>query len=114
MVTTEQKLLAIAAHIAWVVGGIGLIVVPLIVYVVRKNDPFVAHHAKQALVAQLTMFVMSSLVSLLMMILIGFLLLPALALLWIGFFVAAVMAVVRAADSRLFYYPFIQPFVDRL
>ncbi len=114
MITTEQKLLAIAAHIAWVVGGIGLIVVPLIIYVWRKNDPFIAQHAKQALVAQLTMFVISSLVSLLMVILIGFLLLPALALFWIGFFIAAIMAVVRAADSRPYYYPLIQGFVERL
>ncbi len=114
MITTEQKLLAILSHVAWMVGGIGLIVVPLVIYLLRKDDPFVAHHAKQALIAQLTIFVLSALVGVAMMILIGFLLLPAVVIVWIGFFITSIMAVVRVADGRYYYYPLIQPLVNRL
>lgn len=114
MITTEQKLLAILSHMAWMFGGVGLVVVPFIIYLLKKDDPFVARHAKQALVAQLTVFVLSAFVGLTMMLLIGFLLLPAMALIWIGFFVCNVIAVLRAADGRDYYYPFIQPLVLRI
>lgn len=114
LVTTEQKLLAILSHMAWMFGGVGLVVVPFIVYLIKKDDPFVARHAKQALVAQLTVFALSAFVGLMMMLLIGFLLLPAMAVIWIGFFICNVIAVLRAADGRDYDYPFIQPLVLRI
>ena len=49
----EQKLLAVAAHLGYMGGGIGIIIVPLCIWIFKRNDAFVAHHAKQAFFTQL-------------------------------------------------------------
>jgi len=72
-ITGEQKLLAILAHLAYLLGGLGFIIAPLVIFLLRKEDPFVYHHAKQALVAHLAILAASVITSLLCILLIGFL-----------------------------------------
>jgi uncharacterized Tic20 family protein len=111
-VTGEQKILAIVSHIGYFLGGVGLVIVPLIIFLIKKDDYFVYDHAKQAMIAQLVIFVAGAVVGLLSMILVGFLLMPLLALGGIILFVTSIIASIKAFDGEYYRYPFIQKIVD--
>lgn len=111
--TGEQKLLACAAHIAYFLGGLGFVVAPLVIFLLKKDDPFVYEHAKQALVAHLVILAASAAVSLLCIALIGILLLPVLAILWLILVVTSIIATVRAFNGQDYRYPFIQRIVEK-
>jgi uncharacterized Tic20 family protein len=113
-ITGEQKLLAILAHLAYLLGGLGFIIAPLVIFLLRKEDPFVYHHAKQALVAHLAILAASVITSLLCILLIGFLLVPVLALLWLLLLITSIIAAVKSADGQFYEYPLIQSFVHKL
>lgn len=112
-VSGEQKLFAITAHIAYLLGGLGFIIAPLLILLLRKDDPFVNHHAKQALVAHLAILILSAIVSFLCTILIGVLLLPILVILWLVLLVTSVIASIRALNGEEYYYPLIQSIVNK-
>ena len=38
-VTGEQKLLAILAHLAYFLGGIGFVIAPLVIFILKKTIP---------------------------------------------------------------------------
>jgi uncharacterized Tic20 family protein len=61
-ITGEQKLLAIIAHLAYFLGGLGFVIAPLVIFLLKKDDVFVYDHAKQALVAHLVILAVSVLV----------------------------------------------------
>lgn len=113
-VTTEQKLLAIVAHLAYFFGGLGFVIAPLAILIWKKDDPFVYHHAKQALVAQGVLLIASLAVGLLSMLLIGLLLVPILALAGIALVLTSLFAAYSALNGELYRYPCIQPIVDKL
>lgn len=113
-ITGEQKLLAILAHLAYLLGGLGFIIAPLVIFLLRKEDPFVYHHAKQALVAHLAILAVSVITSLLCILLIGFLLVPVVALFWLLLLITSIIAAVKSADGQFYEYPLIQSFVHKL
>ena len=81
----------------------GNIVGPLVVWLVkREQSPFVDHHGKEAINFQisLTIYALASL--LLMLILVGFLLLPAVVVFGI---VMVIIAAVRANEGVEYRYP---------
>ncbi|MEL7564607.1 MAG: DUF4870 domain-containing protein [Dehalobacterium sp.] len=113
-VTGEQKLLAILAHLAYFIGGIGFIIAPLVIFLVKKDDPFVYDHAKQALVAHVMLLIASVVVALSCILLIGVLLIPVLFVLGIIFVITSLIAAFRALDGKLYAYPFIQGIVNKI
>ena len=113
-ITAEQKLLAVLAHISYFLGGLGFIIAPLLIFLLRRNDAFVYEHARQALVAHLTVLVLSAGVFLLSFLLIGLLLLPLLAVVWLALLVTSIIASIRAADGDEYRYPFLQGLVRRI
>lgn len=113
-ITGEQKLLAILAHLAYLLGGLGFIIAPLVILLLRREDEFVYHHAKQALVAHLAMLVASVVAGLLCIALIGLLLLPVVAVLWLVLLVTSVIAAIKAADGQHYEYPLVQGLVRKL
>lgn len=113
-ISGEQKLLAVVAHASYFLGGIGFVIAPLVIFLLKKEDHFVYNHAKQALVAHLTLLVLSVVVSLTCVLLIGFLLLPVLAILWLILVVTSIIAVVKSLQGEYYYYPFIQNLVNKL
>ncbi|MDF2928714.1 MAG: hypothetical protein K0Q75_952 [Anaerospora sp.] len=102
------------AHLAYLLGGLGFIIAPLVIFLLRKEDPFVYHHAKQALVAHLAILAASVITSLLCILLIGFLLVPVLALLWLLLLITSIIAAVKSADGQFYEYPLIQSLVHKL
>lgn len=113
-VTGEQKLLAILAHIGYFLGGLGFIVAPLCIFLLKKEDPFVYEHAKQALVAHLVILIASAITSMLCFLLIGFLLMPILAIFWLMLFITSIIAAIKALDGQFYEYPMIQRFVTKI
>jgi len=113
-ITGEQKLLAILAHLAYLLGGLGFIIAPLVIFLIKKDDSFVYEHAKQALVAHLAILAASIIIGMLCFLLIGLLLLPIMAILWLLLIITSIIAAVRAADGELYEYPFIQKLVTKV
>ncbi len=99
-VSTEATVLALASHLSWVVGL--PVVVPLVVWLIRQDDPWVRGHAAEALNFHLTTAVYAVVGVVLALVLIGFLLL---ALLGAFFLVASLLAAVAAAQGRPYRYP---------
>ncbi|BBB92721.1 MAG TPA: DUF4870 domain-containing protein [Methylomusa anaerophila] len=113
-ITGEQKILAIIAHLGYLLGGAGFIIAPLIIFILKKGDPFVYDHARQALISHLAVLVLSLAISFLCFLLIGILLLPVLAVVWIGLVITSVIAAIKALNGELYRYPFIQEIVDKI
>ena len=113
-VTGEQKLLAILAHISYFCGGIGFILAPLVLFLLKKDDSFIHEHAKQALIAHLSILTLSSIVGILCMLLVGVILLPLVGILWIILLVTSILGAIKALNGETYEYPFIQGFVRKL
>ncbi len=106
MSPSDEKLWATLVH----VGGIFLGVIPaLIGYLVLKDrGPFVRAHTQTALNFQITMLIASVVGVITSFILIGFVLLMAVAVLIIVF---SIIAAVKANGGEYYTYPLTIPFI---
>lgn len=101
--------LAGLAFLVPVVLGVGAVIGPLIVWIIKKEQfPFVDEQGKEAINFQLTMLIYGIVSLVLFLACIGFILLPAVALIDI---VLAVIAAVSANDGYHHRYP--KPFIIR-
>jgi uncharacterized protein len=101
---------AMLCHLAGFVGflpilpGIGWILGPLIVWLIKKDQyPFVDEQGKEAVNFQITMLIYSAVSALLLLTCIGILLLPAVLLTDI---VLVVIATIKANDGFHYRYPY--------
>jgi len=92
--------LALLAHLLGIVTGF---VGALILWLVKKDSPFVTHHSLEALNFQITMAIAYVVCWLLMFIVIGILLMP---LLFIGNLVFCILAAMAASRGEMYRYPF--------
>lgn len=103
----EERNWAMIGHLSallFLVTGIGGILGPLVVWLIRKDDmPFAAQQAKEALNFQITMFLLGILAWILVFVLIGFALL---AILCIVNVVLTIVAAVKASEGVAYRYPF--------
>jgi uncharacterized protein len=92
-----------------IVPGIGAVIGPLIVWVLRKEtSPFVDEQGKEAVNFQITMLIYGIISTVLLLACIGIVLLPAVAVIDI---VLAIIAAVKANDGHHYRYP--KPFIIR-
>lgn len=99
--TSDEKTIAILSHILCLVAGLGF-VVPLVIYIVKKDSPFIRAHAKESLNFQLTVLIAVFVSVLLMVVLIGFLLLWLIGL---ANLVLIIIATIRASENKMYRYP---------
>jgi uncharacterized Tic20 family protein len=99
MLTTEQKILAIASH-ASIFISLGIIV-PLIVMLVSKDD-YVKTQAKEALIFQLVMAGGLLVSGILLIVIIGIL---GLIFFGIAALVLSIIAIVNVAEGNDYSYP---------
>ena len=115
--TAESRNWAVAAHVTAVagavMGGIAAFVGPLVVWLIRRDDPFAAEHARQALNFNLSVLfylvvggIASLVVAVLTLGLALIVLLPAMAVAFLGYFVVSILGAVAASRGRSFRYPF--------
>lgn len=97
--TSDEKTLALLSH---VLTFIFPILAPLIIYLLKKDEStFVAYHAKESLNFQITLFIV---VIALFVTVIGILLLWLVGIVGL---VLVIVATIRAAEGKLYRYPFL-------
>lgn len=95
----EDKLLAVLCHVSALFLPILL---PLVIYLLKKDSAFVRDHAKEALMFHLGMAVAEFISWILAIILIGFLLIP---FFFVVYVVCTIIAVVKSLNSEPYHYP---------
>ena len=106
-ISREARKWAMLCHLIALVGllanGIGFVLGPLVVWLVKKeDDPFIDEQGKEALNFQLTMLIAALLSGLLVIVLIGFVLLFVIFALMIIF---PIVAAIKANDGEHYRYP---------
>lgn len=105
-VPQEQRTFGMLCHIAALAGYIipfGNILGPLVMWLLKKNEmPFVDEQGKEAINFQITVFIAVIICIPLLFIIIGFLLLPVVA---IGSLVFMIIAAIKANGGEHYRYP---------
>jgi uncharacterized Tic20 family protein len=106
-VPREARKWAMICHLSALVGlmgnGVGFLLAPLIVWLIKKEDhPFVDEQGKEAVNFQITMFIALLLGALLALVVIGVVLLVAVAILMT---VLPIVAGVKANKGEIYKYP---------
>lgn len=104
--SSESRQWAMFTHLSALVGFLipfGNLIAPLIMWQVKKDDPFIDSQGKEALNFQLTVSIAGIIAAVLTIILIGLLLLPIIA---IGSLILVIMAGIKANDGEDYEYPF--------
>ncbi len=100
-VSKEDKTLAMLAHLLGIISGF---IGALIIWLVKKDEsPFVADQAKEALNFQITVFIAFVIASALLVVVIGAILIPVIA---IANPVLCILAGVKANEGQMYRYPF--------
>ncbi|MDP2710121.1 MAG: DUF4870 domain-containing protein [Solirubrobacteraceae bacterium] len=108
---------ALAAHLSALASlFIGFpFVGPLVVYLVRRDDPFVRRHAAEALNFNLSIMlyviVLGIVTFILIFVLVGLLLIPLFAVIAVAWIVLICLAAVKAGDGQEYRYPLTIRFV---
>ncbi len=96
----DEKLWAIAAHLGPLLLGF---IAPLVVWLVFKDrSAFLDRHGKEALNFQIAYLVYFVVAGLSLLLLVGFILLPAVGVAWVVFMI---LASVQASQYRDYRYP---------
>jgi uncharacterized protein len=102
-----------AAHLAafsTFVIPIGFIIGPLVVWLIKRDHhPFIAEHGREALNFNLSVLIYGIVSVVLVLLIVGILMLIALAGLWIAF---TIIAAVRAANGESYRYPLTIRFIN--
>lgn len=110
--SAESRNWAMAGHLSAFVVFIGVplpFLGPLVVWLMRRDtDPYAAEHAREALNFNLTAMIAFVVAGASMLLLVGFVLLPAIGIVW---FVLVIIAGVRAANGEAYRYPLTIRFV---
>ncbi|MCZ6674956.1 MAG: DUF4870 domain-containing protein [Verrucomicrobia bacterium] len=86
-----------------ITAGAGNILGPLIIWLMKKeNDPYVDEQGKESLNFQISMLIYGFVCGLLLMVVIGFILLPILALAWL---VLTIIGTIKASKGEPWKYP---------
>ena len=98
--------MAMFAHLSALVGFLipfGNLIAPLIIWQMKKDDPFVDSQGKEAVNFQITVSIAGIVAAILTVVLIGLLLLPVIA---IGSLVLVIIAGLKANEGEDYQYPF--------
>jgi uncharacterized protein len=102
----ESRQWGMFAHLSALIGFVipfGNILGPLIIWQMKKNEmPFVDDQGKEALNFQITTLIAVAVCMLLMVVLIGFLLLPLVGLVWLVF---TIIGALKANAGEFYRYP---------
>ncbi len=105
-VTSDERTWAIVTHAAAFAGFVfpfGNILGPLLIWAIKKNDSaFVNENGINAINFQITWTILLLLAALSVIVLIGLLLLPLVAVAW---FVLVIIAIIRASNDEVYEYP---------
>jgi uncharacterized Tic20 family protein len=105
----EERTLAALTHLSGLAGYViplGGVIVPIVIWAVKKDSPIVSSIAKQALLLNVAVFLSIAASAILWVTLI---LIPVVVLFWVALGVAAIvlpiLGAVRAFDGAYYRYP---------
>lgn len=105
-ISKDDQNLAMLCHLLTLSGYIiplGNIIGPLIIFLTKKDQsPFIRLHAVEALNFQISLTIYAIVSAVLLIVFIGFLLLPAIAIIGIVF---AIIAAISASEGKTYRYP---------
>lgn len=106
-VSDNERMLGVLSHALTLIAGF---LVPLIIYLLKKDESaFVREHAKESLNFQLTLLIAYIIGFFLIFLIIGIIILPLIGLIQL---VLVVVATIKAADNKLYRYPFCIRFIS--
>jgi len=82
--------------------GVPALLGPLVMWLLRRDDPYAAYHAKEALNFNISFMIYGMVSAFLIIFLIGLLLLPAVLITW---FVLVIVAATKASAGEHYRYP---------
>ncbi len=109
-VSDEARNWAMASHLSALVMFIGVpsVVGPLVAWLIKKDDPYIAYHAKEALNFNISFMIYGIVAAVLILLAIGLILLPAVFVTWL---VLVVLAAVKTSSGEDYRYPLTIRFV---
>jgi uncharacterized Tic20 family protein len=99
-----------SSFLGFFVPVVGHVLGPLIVWLLKRDESAeVNEHGKESLNFQISMFIYTSVLgvvtAILLLVLIGFLLLPLFAILFVADVVLVIIASLKASEGQLYRYP---------
>lgn len=109
--TTEAKNWATLSHLSAFVAFLGIpsLVGPLAAWLFKRDDPYVDHHAREALNFNISFLVYGLVAAVSILLLIGLVLLPIVVITW---FVLVIRGAVKASAGEYYEYPFTMRLVN--
>lgn len=109
--TTDSRNLATVSHLSAFTVFLGLppVLGPLLVWLLKKEDPWVEYHAKEALNFNISFMIYGLLAAISILLLVGLILLP---LVVIGWFVLTIRAAIATSNGDYYRYPMTMRFVN--
>ncbi len=103
--SSESRNWATFAHLSAFVMFLGIpsLIGPLVVWLAKKDDPYVEAQAKEALNFNISMLIYAIAAGISILLVIGIIALPAVFIAW---FVLVIVAAMRSADGEEYRYPF--------
>lgn len=102
-----ERQMAMLAHLSALSGFVipfGNVVGPLVFYLVKRQESeFVADQAREALNFQITAMIAGVVAAFLMLLVVGFILLPIVAIAWL---VLSIVGGIKANEGQWYRYPF--------
>jgi uncharacterized Tic20 family protein len=110
-VAADSKNWATLSHLSAFVMFLGIpaVVGPLVAWLIKKDDPYVEYHAKEALNFNISFMIYGIAAAISIILIVGLLLLPLVAVTW---FVLAIRGSIKASAGEYHRYPFTLRFVN--
>ncbi len=105
-ISADSRNWAMMSHLSAFVMLLGVpsVIGPLVAWLVKKDqDAFVADQAKEALNFNLSFLIYGLVAAVSLIVLVGFILLPALFIAWV---VLVIQAAIKASNGEYYRYPF--------
>ena len=114
MISTEQKVMAMVAHGSYLLGGLGIVFVPFVLWMANGRQTFAGHHARQACLLQLVVMAVIVLICVVcgifavagadedVAVLIG---IAGCGTVGIGWLVLSIIPIVQALEGKMYEYP---------
>lgn len=109
--SSDSRNLAMLAHLSAFVVFVGVpsLIGPLVLWLIKRDDPFVEANAKDALNFNISFLIYGLVAAISIVVLVGVIALPAVILTW---FALVIVAAVKAANGEEYRYPFTIQFVS--
>lgn len=109
--TSDQRSLAALSHISAFVMFLGIpaVVGPLVAWLLKRDDEFVGHQAREALNFNISFMIYGIAAAISIILLVGLILLPVVFVTW---FVLVIVAAIKASSGEYYEYPLTIRFVN--